>query len=532
MNIKNLIIALASGAIALTSASAYNTNGYNRNEVIYVTGSTAFRGAANTALYNLYGANLYAQDNSKVASAGNVYYTNVTVNGSTFDISVAWSGSEAGIQTVASKTLNTTNLYLPFPDYWAIGTNGQTAANLTNGTKMVGGSMSALTNSSYTTSQRGLVAFSDTHQNASAFKTADLNGNLYDTLTVTNVGVVPFLFAASTGWPFSSNVTTEQLCSIFKNGFAYGNQWTGNATDTNTKVWGFGRNIDSGTGVTAKLIAHYGTVSPCVIYKPTVATTVVWTNSSNAALNVTLVNTNKFVFTNTTGVDITIGSTTFTNNTTNTVTPGINTLGYTVPQSSVSSITALAKYASNTINGIPDTSAGEASGGTLVKYLTNPIALTGNPFGVYKGNTSNCAIAYAGLADLLGSTYGTNNGCALGGGNTSNNSVPLTFNGVAGRFGNPADFTNNYAFTNLDAGYTNIINGLYPFWSYERVCYNQNTASTACTNFYTNIVSTILSTPTTNAAMYGNINLSDMRVQRDATGDASPIYSTNLTTAK
>ena len=88
---KKTMLAAALAALAVGSASA---------ETIYITGSTAFRGAANSQIdYTITnaGGTQNARDNATLASAGNVVWT--TVGGD--KVVACWNGSEAGIQSVA-----------------------------------------------------------------------------------------------------------------------------------------------------------------------------------------------------------------------------------------------------------------------------------------------------------------------------------------------------------------------------------------------------------------------------------------------
>ena len=88
---KKTMLAAALAALAVGSASA---------ETIYITGSTAFRGAANSQIdYTITnaGGTQNAKDNATLASAGNVVWT--TVDGD--KVVACWNGSEAGIQSVA-----------------------------------------------------------------------------------------------------------------------------------------------------------------------------------------------------------------------------------------------------------------------------------------------------------------------------------------------------------------------------------------------------------------------------------------------
>ena len=88
---KKTMLAAALAALAVGSASA---------ETIYITGSTAFRGAANSQIdYTITnaGGTQNARDNATLASAGNVVWS--TVGGD--KVVACWNGSEAGIQSVA-----------------------------------------------------------------------------------------------------------------------------------------------------------------------------------------------------------------------------------------------------------------------------------------------------------------------------------------------------------------------------------------------------------------------------------------------
>lgn len=90
---KKTMLAAALAALAVGSASA---------ETIYITGSTAFRGAANNSI-NKYvtnnGGSLVADDNATLGSAGNAVWS---LNGNY--IVASWTGSEAGMQSVAGPT--------------------------------------------------------------------------------------------------------------------------------------------------------------------------------------------------------------------------------------------------------------------------------------------------------------------------------------------------------------------------------------------------------------------------------------------
>jgi hypothetical protein len=84
----------------------------------------------------------------------------------------------------------------------------------------------------------------------------------------------------------------------------------------------------------------------------------------------------------------------------------------------------------------------------------------------------------------------------------------LKFNGVEGRcYG-----TNG--FTALDAGYTNIITGAYPFWGYEFVTYDNAVASANVKALATDWAAAIQLEQSTGSVIAPNIKLSDMKNSR------------------
>lgn len=322
---KSVLIA-AIAALSIASASA--------QETIYITGSTAFRSAANGALLSLYGANLAATDRATTtdAAAGNLLFTNCSIGGSTVNISVAWSGSDAGMQTVAAGT---NNKRLPFYDLAKIQALGGPFPK----TSLPGGNMSTVTANANTSLAKGTIGFADTFQGASVFNAGKApDGATYNPLTFVTIGVCPFNFAASRGFPFT-DITTSIACDLMERGFTTMNLFSGNGSDTNQRIWFMGRNPDSGTRITTLMVAKYGAQTPVLQFTPTVGS---------------------------------------------------------------GTITSLARSASGNINGISIAAGnnGESSGGTLINYMTNSFSPTVSvPLGFSRG-ASNYAITYAGASDV------------------------------------------------------------------------------------------------------------------------------------
>lgn len=465
---KHLLIA-ALAALSIGSASA---------QTIYITGSTAFRTAANKALFTALGTNnIAATDKSArdASDAGNLLFTNVTVNGSTVDVVVAWSGSELGIRTVASGT---NNLGIPFYSKAKMASNGTTFPAYS----MAGGNMNTLVVNSNTILAKGDIAFSDTYQGASVYPAGGVgpDGYTYKSLTGTRVGVVPFTFAGSKGFPVQ-DITTSIFDDLAKNGNVTLNQFNGdtNSSGTNAKVWLMGRNPDSGTRVTTLMVAKTGRTTALTQWTPTTGSEYTWSNTvSQVVTNTTATN----IFTN--------GVADWTNIATAT------------------KIVSIAKSIATTNYGISISAgnSGESSGGTLCGYLINTFLTNVAVSGASRGSAGNYAVCYAGVSDATGKyTTGL---------------VPLKYNGVAGRH-----FTTNpiagITSTNLDEGYTNIISGKYPFWSYEFIM-TDNTATNASTvtNLASTLVANITNKPSTSSDLAPNISLSEMKVQRTSDGGA------------
>ena len=416
---KNILIA-AIAAMGIASASA--------GEAVYLTGATAFRSAANATLFATYADNLVAASSSFAArnDSGTLKFTNITVGTSTnIDLYVAWSGSEAGIRTVASPSSNPV-------------TQAFYKTSLVKGTNAYG-----VSTSGNTENVKGMIAFSDTWQEVSNFQGRAKDGRTYGTLQRVAVGVVPFSYYVNKGTPIS-NVNIQTLTQILSAGEARLNLFTGNVADTNSKVWLTGRDPFSGTRVTQLILSKYGYNTPVVQYQAA------------------------------------------------SITSGV--------------ITEVKRYNGTTNQSLVISAAnnGESSGGTLTGYLTNSSAPTVKPIGITLG-ASNYFLAPVSVGDAYTKIL---DGC-----------TPVDFCGVNGRWGRTneiiASGTNIAA---LDSGYTNIITGKYPFWSYEHVLWPATGLTAAGSNVVTFLTNAITSYETTNPLLGGNIKLGDMKVKRIADG--------------
>ncbi|MGI9087093.1 MAG: hypothetical protein ACR2HH_05030 [Chthoniobacterales bacterium] len=251
MKLSKTLLASLLATAAVATASAQTK--------IYVTGSTAFRSAAVSAITSVVGVAPSAYDGatSGVTSANNANaatWTGGTVGGQAVTIKASFSGSAGGIQTVAGS-LNVRFLVD------GANTTAADPRNTANPAEV------AVPN----------VAFSDAFQGSTPFNRT-FAGVTYNTLADTQVGVVTFKWVASNGFP-GTNVNNIQLQQLFSAGFAPLALFTGNATGNGTVrtgdqlqvVYATGRDFDSGTRLSAFADSGVGALATVVQYKPTVS---------------------------------------------------------------------------------------------------------------------------------------------------------------------------------------------------------------------------------------------------------------------
>ena len=266
-----LLTSLTSSLLALALASAAHAQTEMR-----VTGSTAFRSSAHTAMTNIFdpGTVTYAYlDNS--GGTGTLSNTSAaifkgTISGVSTTIKSHWTGSEGGIQTVAGAPTFTVS-YLP----------DSTQTLPPPGNKLA---------SSTTLSDNSVpdVAFSDAFQASSKFRAGNFHGVTYQALnqSVTTpglpsgqlVGVVQFKFIASPSTPASlTNMTSQNAKDLFATGHMGLSLFTGNTADRTFTVYATGRDFDSGTRLTALAETGLGAQATVKQYQPkkggTLATT-------------------------------------------------------------------------------------------------------------------------------------------------------------------------------------------------------------------------------------------------------------------
>jgi len=231
-----LKITLLAGLAALGFASSASAQ-----TVINITGATAFRSAAHTAIINLLGGDgvtKYGYAGSSIGSANHAIFFG-QIGGEDYIIRTSQSGSTAGIAAVVNATSLTylkTSL-VEDTDYSTAGV--QIASNITDAT-----------NASKTESAVGRFSFSDVDQAISQTPTPALPGS--------PVGVVPFVFVANVGAPAGLTNMTDQLHEAqWSNGQLPLSMYTGNPADTKF-VLNTGRSNGSGTRATILSETQYG----------------------------------------------------------------------------------------------------------------------------------------------------------------------------------------------------------------------------------------------------------------------------------
>jgi len=233
MKTTHKFIVTSCAALTLAAAAQAQTT------VINITGATAFRASANNAIISILGGagvTEYAFNNS--TGGGSVNGTNRaifrgTVTGipGTVIVRASWSGSTAGIASVATGT--------PVQVL-------KTATPMTTS-----GNGFAATSDNYETVVASF-AFSDVAQAAST--------TLSPTLTGTTVGVVPFQYVANqSAWnhPGMTNMTDQIKNAIYSTSEVPLRFFTGVPSDTK-RVLAAGRNNGSGSRATVLGETQYG----------------------------------------------------------------------------------------------------------------------------------------------------------------------------------------------------------------------------------------------------------------------------------
>lgn len=257
INSKITLALLALGLVS--SASADN--------VVYLTGSTAFRSTVYNALHTpgtVFDAGTVTEAEFGSSQSGaNYMLFHGNINGTPTYINCAWSGSEAGIASAANVSIqNKDRNGDPIP----LAGSPQTWLKADGSISMTGLQGSAPTSGQLEASSRQAdIAMADTSQAVS------LTPYVANTSTALKdygvVGIVPFTFAKnvntspSAEWTAMNNITLPQANILFSAGYQHTAFFTGIQSQTNNNVYLVGRNKGSGTRANELADTGYGTTT-------------------------------------------------------------------------------------------------------------------------------------------------------------------------------------------------------------------------------------------------------------------------------
>ncbi len=246
-------LGLLAGLAALGLASSASAQ-----TVVNITGATAFRAAAHTAIINLLGGpgvTQYGYVGATLNNSAHAIFVG-SIGSDPYVIRTSFSGSAAGIDAVINATsLTYLRSNLTAPD--DLSTSGVQIAT----------AIADATTAGKTETDVARFSFSDVDQAITATPTPALPGQ--------PVGVVPFVFVANVGAPAGLTNMTDQLHEAqWASGQLPLSMYTGNPADTKL-VLNMGRNDSSGTRATILSETQYGSFSSVVQWGgPNDATTV------------------------------------------------------------------------------------------------------------------------------------------------------------------------------------------------------------------------------------------------------------------
>ena len=249
--------ALTAALVALGFVSAAAAQ-----NVVYLTGSTAFRGTVYNALhtpgtvFDASPAITEVEFGGSSASGANYMLFFGNINGSPTYVNCAWSGSEAGIASASNVTIDNDGTPLAgSPETW-LKADGSITMNGYNSAAPTSGQLEA-------SSHQADLTMADTSQAVSL--TPRVINTSTDLKDYGVVGVVTFTWAKnintspSAEWNSMTNVTIPQLNALFSQGYQPAAFFTGVATQTNNYVYLVGRNKGSGTRANELADSGYGT---------------------------------------------------------------------------------------------------------------------------------------------------------------------------------------------------------------------------------------------------------------------------------
>ena len=233
---------------------------------IYISGAPAVRQSATVAIEHLLenngGTITRAYNGSNVLTANVVTWTGGSIGGTAVTIKLAYTGSAAGYQAVAGQ--------IPvrfLPD--GLSGGGQTDVNASLGAT----AESHVPDFTFADEFQVSTPWIGTNNFAqTTYATGGATYNspqAYQQLTDDIVGVLPLRVVASHGAPFT-NITPQLAQQVYEQGGIPLSQFTGNAGDAGSAVYGLGRDVGSGARTLWFAENGVGTNTLVQDYSPTV----------------------------------------------------------------------------------------------------------------------------------------------------------------------------------------------------------------------------------------------------------------------
>lgn len=227
----------------------------------YITGSTAFRSATVAAITSTLSGTVsiaYDGNTSGVTSQSNanaVTWTGGNIGGTAVTIKASWSGSAAGIQTVAGTSGGGAPFNVRFLPDGATGSANNDPRAGANANEAANPDISMADN------YQGTTPFNGTFQSV-----------VYSSLLDNLVGIVTFKWAASVGFPANQSMTPQLAENLYQNlGITPLSMWTGVSGDRTVGVYATGRNPDSGTRITTFAESGIGVFRLVQQWQPTLS---------------------------------------------------------------------------------------------------------------------------------------------------------------------------------------------------------------------------------------------------------------------
>jgi hypothetical protein len=249
----------AKAAITVALAALGIISQASADNVVYLTGSTAFRGTVYNALHTpgtvFDGAVTEAEFGSSQSGANYMLFHG-NINGTPTYINCAWSGSEAGIASASNVTIDNDGTPLAgSPETWLLADGSIPMSGLV-GAAPTAGQLEA-------SSHGADLAQADTSQAVSL--TPRVLNTSTDLKDYGVQGIVTFTWvknidtAPSAEWSSLTNITIPQINGLLAQGFQPTAFFTGIATQTNNYAYLVGRNKGSGTRANQLADSGYGT---------------------------------------------------------------------------------------------------------------------------------------------------------------------------------------------------------------------------------------------------------------------------------